>query len=386
MTLREPVHEIFPRSGICRSFSQFLLLILATALSAHAQRIISLDAPGADLTPGDYAGTFPSAVNIEGAVTGYYLDSTFVYHGFIRTPKGDYVAFEAPGADTTPDSYNGTVPSSINDLGVVVGQYYDASGASHGFLRSPGGELTTFNVPGQAGINPIAINLEGEVDGYYVDSSNSIHAFLRTPNGKITTWSGPGACTGSYLDGCYGTGASNLNAFGIVAGGYEDANFVHHDFVRILGGELKVFDVPGAGTGATQGTGCPGCFLGLNQFGAIAGIWSDTNSLNHGFIRNPSGKITTFDAPGAGSGTGQGTGCSSDCPVSINDWGALTGEYIDAGNTFHGYVRSPEGKIVSFDPSGSLFTLPFSINDWGVITGYYADANIVYHGFLRFPD
>jgi hypothetical protein len=386
MTLREPVHEIFPRSGICRSLSQFLLLILATALSAHAQRIITLDAPGADLTPGDYNGTFPSAVNIEGAVTGYYEDSTFVYHGFIRTPKGDYVTFEAPGADTTPNSYNGTVPSSISDLGVVVGSYYDASGASHGFLRGSGGEFTTFNVPGQAGISPIAINLEGEVVGYYIDPSNSIHAFLRTPNGKITTWNGPGACTGSNLNGCYGSGASNLNAFGIVVGGYEDANFVHHNFVRALDGELKVFDVPGAGTGAYQGTGCPGCFLGFNQFGAIAGIWSDSNSVNHGFIRNPSGKITTFDAPGAGSGTEQGTGCYSDCPVSINDWGAVTGEYIDANNNYHGYLRSPEGKIVSFDPSGSVFTLSFSINDGGVITGYYADANFVYHGFLRFPD
>jgi hypothetical protein len=156
--------------------------------------------------------------------------------------------------------------------------------------------------------------------------------------------------------------------------------------VRDLDGGLKVFDVPGAGTGAYQGTGCPGCLLGFNQFGAIAGIWSDSNSVNHGFIRNPFGKITTFDAPGAGSGTEQGTGCFSDCPVSINDWGAVTGEYIDANNNYHGYLRSPEGKIVSFDPSGSVFTLPFSINDGGVITGYYADANFVYHGFLRFPD
>jgi predicted membrane protein len=241
-------------------------------------------------------------------------------------------------------------------------------------------------VPGQAGISPIAINLEGEIVGYYVDPSSSIHAFLRTPNGKITTWNGPGACTGSNLNGCYGSGASNLNAFGIVVGGYEDANFVHHNFVRDLDGGLKVFDVPGAGTGAYQGTGCPGCLLGFNQFGAIAGIWSDSNSVNHGFIRNPFGKITTFDAPGAGSGTEQGTGCFSDCPVSINDWGAVTGEYIDANNNYHGYLRSPEGKIVSFDPSGSVFTLPFSINDGGVITGYYADANFVYHGFLRFPD
>ena len=108
--------------------------------------------------------------------------------------------------------------------------------------------------------------------------------------------------------------------------------------------------------------------------------------MNHGFLRSPDGKFTTFDAPGAGTDSYEGTGCSSDCPVSINDWGAITGTYIDTNYVYHGYLRSPKGKIVTVDPRGSIFTSPAGINDSGTITGYYVDANDVYHGFLRIPD
>ena len=126
--------------------------------------------------------------------------------------------------------------------------------------------------------------------------------------------------------------------------------------------------------------------LGLNQLGAIAGIYSDANSVNHGFIRNPSGKFTIFDVPGAGTGTYQGTGCFSDCPVSLNNRGALTGIYIDANYGYHGYLRSPDGKITTIDPHGSTLTFSSGINDRGDITGYYLDGNNVVHGFLRIPD
>ena len=125
----------------------------------------------------------------------------------------------------------------------------------------------------------------------------------------------------------------------------NSGNFVHHGFVRNAKGKLKTFDVPGAGTGSYQGTGCPGCDLGLNQLGAIAGIYSDANSVNHGFLRSPDGKFTTFDAPGAGTGSYQGTGCFSDCPISLNDWGAITGSYIDANSCTMAIYALPRERL-----------------------------------------
>jgi len=302
----------------------------------------------------------------------------------MRSQSGKFTTFQAPGADTTPGSYNGTYPNSINDLGVVTGVYWDVNGVSHGFLRTPDGKFTTFDIPDGTSINPIAINFEGAIVGYYTDSNYSFRAFLRHPDGTFTTWIGPDACTGNGSEGCFGSGASNINAFGIVVGGYEDnlGNFVHHSYARNVRGEMKTFDVPGAGTGSYQGTGCPGCSLGLNQLGVIAGIYSDSNSVNHGFLRSPDGKFTTFDVPGAGTDSYQGTGCFSDCPVSLNDYGAITGIYIDADFVFHGYLRSPGGKFVTVDPVGSIYTFPDGINDSGSITGYYIDGDGVYHGFL----
>jgi hypothetical protein len=366
----------------------FAALTVSAAL-AQNPHIVSFDAPGADLNPGDYNGTYPSGINALGFIAGSYQSADTVYHGFLRSPDGQFTTFEAPGADTTAGSYNGTIPSNINNLGAITGSYYDVNGFSHGFLRSPDGSFTSFDVPGVGGFgtNPRGFNLEGAVVGFYTDSNYSFHAFLRSPDGTFTTWIGPDACTGNGSQGCYGSGATNINASGTIAGGFEDnsGNFVHHSFVRNAEGKLKSFDVPGAGTGSYQGTGCPGCNLGLNQMGAIAGIYSDANSVNHGFLRSRDGEFTTFDAPGAGTGSYQGTGCPSDCPVSLNDRGAVTGSYWDANYVSHGYLRSPEGKIVTVDPVGSTYTFPDSLNDWGAITGYYLDSSNVYHGFLRLP-
>jgi hypothetical protein len=148
---------------------------------------------------------------------------------------------------------------------------------------------------------------------------------------------------------------------------------------------LTTFDVPGAGTGSYQGTGCPGCSSGLNQWGAIAGTYTDSNNVHHGFLRSPKGEFTTFDAPGAGTDSYEGTGCFSDCPLGLNDWGAIMGTYIDLNFVYHGYLRTPDGDIMTVDPLGSVFTWSSSMNDFGAITGYYGDANNVYHGFLTIP-
>src|ERR1700733_12206551 len=93
------------------------LCMLGLGYTARAQnpRIVSFDAPGADLNPDDYNGTYPSGINALGVIAGSYQGADTVYHGFLRSPDGQFTTFEAPGADTTAGSYNGTSPSSIND-------------------------------------------------------------------------------------------------------------------------------------------------------------------------------------------------------------------------------------------------------------------------------
>src|SRR6266481_2817038 len=95
--------------------------------------------------------------------------------------------------------------------------------------------------------------------------------------------------------------------------------------------------------------------------------------------------ITTFDAPGAGTGPGQGT-----IAFAINPAGTISGRYADAGTAIHGFVRTRDGAIITFDAPGAgtgprQGTRPFSINPAGATAGYYNDANNVFHGYLRTP-
>ena len=99
-------------------------------------RIKDFDAPGADTTDAFY-GTQPASLNDFGAITGSYLDATGVWHGFLRSPNGTFTKFDAPGADLTAGDFNGTFPSQINLFGVIAGSYYDANSIAHGFLQIP---------------------------------------------------------------------------------------------------------------------------------------------------------------------------------------------------------------------------------------------------------
>src|ERR1044072_7658212 len=66
---------------------------------------------------------------------------------------------------------------------------------------------------------------------------------------------------------------------------------------------ITTFDAPGAGTGAFQGT----VATNINPSGTIIGFSRDADNARHGFIRSRDGSFTIFDAPGAGTGPGQGT-------------------------------------------------------------------------------
>ena len=97
--------------------------------------------------------------------------------------------------------------------------------------------------------------------------------------------------------------------------------------MRARDGNITTFDVAGAkGTNAS----------GINPAGAIPGVYFDSNGVNHGFLRDKHGVITTFDARGAGTGAGQGT-----FPTTNNPSDAITGYYMDANSAFHGFLRIP---------------------------------------------
>jgi hypothetical protein len=117
-----------------------------------------------------------------------------------------------------------------------------------------------------------------------------------------------------------------------------------------------------------------------NNSGDVTGSFIDTRAAHaeRGFVRDASGTITVFNAPGAGPdpldfGTLSG---------SINNRGDVTGAFF-AGFKIHGFVRDRNGNFTVFDAphvgkspsSGLVTTFSNSINDRGDVTGIFFDAS-----------
>src|ERR1019366_3457659 len=227
-------------------------------------------------------------------------------------------------------------------------------------------KIITFDVPGAGtgagqGTIPYGINPVGDVIGWFVDGNNVSHGFVRNPWGKITTFDAPGAGTGAGQ----GTSAYGMNTLGVIVGYFTDNNGVVHGFVRDLWGRITTFDAPNAGTSAGQGT----WFNNINDAGEISGAGVDGSNAIYGFVVTPSGHYTTYEAPGSGTGYFQGT----DSPTfyALNPAGMGTGWYVDGNYCVHGWVRSPSGELTSFDdPKALCFTLPVSLNLRGEVAGF----------------
>jgi len=196
------------------------------------------------------------------------------------------------------------------------------------------------------------------------------------PRQKITTFDVPGAGTGAGQ----GTMPVGIVQGNWIMGSYIDGNNVTHGFLRAPEGTITKFDVPG---------GAIVVVWGMTPALEVAGSYLDANNVYHGFLRMPWGRVITIDAPGAGSGTYQGTESES-----LNPAGVLQGDYADANGAYHGYLRAPDGTFATFDPpdagtgayQGTYPAIFSGINPEGATIGMYLDANNVWHAYLRASD
>jgi hypothetical protein len=379
------------------------LCTLGLGVSASAQQLsittFDVPAPGAGI---GVLGTYVNSINAEGEITGFYIDTNYVFHGFVRSPQGVIKTFDAPKAST--DGY-GTFGNGLNVEGTAVGDYTNANFNYGGLIRRPDGTIETYRDPdacttgdpeGCEGTGFFAINDFGVIVGGYVDKNFVQHALLVKSDGKVISYEAPGAGNapgnpnnisplGDYLyQGTNAAGISpGLNEWGAVTSTYLDGNNVYHGYLRSPDGTFTDFDPPGAGKGFTQGT-IP---IGLNDLGVITGFYLDDNNVYHGFLGRP-GAFTTVDAPGADT-TDALYGTQ---PAGLNDFGAITGSYLDANSVWHGFLLNPDGKFTTIDAPGADLTsgdfngtLASSINVFGAIAGIYIDVNYVAHGFVAIP-
>ena len=165
-------------SSIALTLFATLGITVQTPAQTKEGQIITFDAPHAGLGSGQ--GTVPTSINPGGTIAGYYVDASYMYHGFVRDKDGIITTFDAGS--------NGTFPASINPNGTITGYYVDNHNMAHGFVRDKDGTITTFDVPG-AGSNgtfPASINPSGEITGIWATGvlHNTVsHGFLRDADG-----------------------------------------------------------------------------------------------------------------------------------------------------------------------------------------------------------
>jgi hypothetical protein len=345
-----------------RAFA-FGLTLISAGWSAHASAaptFTTFDVPGAGT--GANQGTLVSAFGFPGVLAGSYIDSSNKLHAYIRTPDNAYSFFDVSGqSGANAQSHQGkavgfvidnvgthgaleyqgtltqfdvsgspdTEAEGVNKKGKIVGIYLDSSNAVHGFLRSRGGGIRTFDAPGAGtasgqGTTPFAISVDSSTAGYVVGSDGVRHGFVRDGTGVFTVFDPPNAVRTTAI--CMDDNHDD------VGGSFRDAAAVIHAFVRSSAGTFTVFDAPGAGTGALQGTN----LHQINNRHAMVGSYSDSAGVNHGYLRNAGGRVIQFDAPGAHMVSGQGT-----IAQTINDQNQIGGYYYDAAGATHGFIRNP---------------------------------------------
>jgi YD repeat-containing protein len=291
-----------------KHFAAFAAAALAaTATWAQPYAFTTIDPTQAFFT------IIPYGINDGGTVSGLWVDTAQVSHGFIAQ-GGTFTSFDAPLADTTKvGALRGTAAGGIDNAGTTVG-VYSAGGAQHGFIRDAAGSTTTLDIAGHLDTQLIDINGSGQIIGSYADSHALLGgtSFLRSTTGVLTTLAMP-ASTVSQAQG--------LNDAGTVVGAYYDAANVLHGYVRAANGVYTTIDVPGADATIPSG---------INDAGWIVGEY-DAGGVAHAYVRDPQGAVATIDIPGATFTTGTG----------INGQGDFVGQFCDTANVCHGFLAAP---------------------------------------------
>jgi hypothetical protein len=136
------------------------------------------DAPGAGTASGQ--GTNCGAIAADGRTLGYFVDGGGGVHSFARAVDGTITAIDVPGATRTDAGV-----FAGKKLG-VFGDFFDANNAYHGFLLRPSGAIKRIDAPGAGGgsfqgTDISAFDKNGVIVGDYVDSAGVSHGYIRLP-------------------------------------------------------------------------------------------------------------------------------------------------------------------------------------------------------------
>jgi hypothetical protein len=244
-------------------------------------------------------------------------------------------------------------------------------------LASKAQTVIPFDVPGGVNTEAIAISELGQVTGdYQIPNTTIVRGFLRNLTGNIVTFDVAGM----------NTYPAAINAWGQITGIYATnaaGTPPFHSFLRQPNGKIITFDAPDAWD--TEATA-------INARGEIVGWMQSNLSVSNpneflGFLRHVDGSITTFEVNDA----------FTILPSAIDARGRVVGYWTDpSASRGRGFLREPGGQIVDIDAPAALTTdtWPYAINPRGQVVGIYSlqcpfppgSCTTDSHSFLREPD
>ena len=279
---------------LLRSLALFAFAFSLLQNPALAVTWQTIDVPGATLTA-------LKGINASGDIIGAYEDNTGAY-SFLMS-GGTITQIVAPNSLVTN-------VSAINNNGDIAGFYEGFSDkVNHGYILQ-GGAFTSVDYPGAAITEIFGINDLGDIVGTYTDFSNRTHAFQRIA-GTFSTIDEPNARI---------TIPSGINDAGEISATAEFGN-VYRAFVLSHGHHVHIDPPNAAQTHAN----------GLNNLKQVVGYLVDPSSqvLGFEFLNR---MYLIIDQPGPGSNL---------VASGINDNGDIVGTYTDSNNVEHGFMRTP---------------------------------------------
>jgi probable HAF family extracellular repeat protein len=307
----------------------------------YTNNIVDPDAP---------QSTYALGINDSGEVVGVAYINTNDTEGFIYN-NGSSTSINDPNAsDSVSESGNssGTFAFAINASGQVLGDYFDNSGNSHGFIYNTDGSFTDITVAGATATYAEGINNAGQAVGYYVDASNEVHGFLYS-GGSVTTLNDPAAAGG--------TAALAINNTGEVVGYYWDGNG-NEDVFTYSNGIYTNIAVPDADD-SIEG-------VSVNDAGQIVVTYYGDNGELDGLLLNPSTAASTLVLSGGATVSDSSLAIGVGDSLQIEDGPSVTlsgdtvtggsiviasGAVLDLSSIIDGSSISNQGEISVDGPS-----------------------------------
>lgn len=360
------------KSRIARTLLGLLITLAGAAVTSGCGAPAGSDGYNGYIPTFPISGTIMDATtgqgvaNISVALTGYQFsaststDASGHYTFSHLNPQKYNITPTLAGASFSPPTILVTLDGPLAPQNFIVTQAAPSSAK----LRLPPAlpiRFASFQVAGAIHYFVGGINDAGVVVGAWTAADGvTVSGFVRSPDGQITTpIVEPNDDTGFTL-------LRAINLEGVIVG--FNGLDVAHGFI-LADGTFTAWDLPQAAATALRG---------INDRGDLSGSYSvvDSAADEGGFIAPRHGTPITFKIPDPAS-TALVVG-------AINNAREVVGYYTTGRGVLAGFVRQPDGRIVTLAVPGAIGIQAYGINDCGIVVGTFDDGSTA-HGFYGRP-